>query len=449
MSTENLRLQFLRGSNYQNNNYTGAEGELTVDTTHRGLRLHDGVTPGGEEVLSKKGLERHMIFDQSINIYVNSQTGSDSNDGSNVANAMQTLDGVFDKYFTIGYGGLSVATAPVHRNFIIRLADGQTFEIYNQNRLQNDGFLHIYGNRDNRPRIVSKMSPNPDSDGRYFVGSIRPDNTVTVFMSGVELETADLSQALDAERNAISDFYRSMLSPFGSTKVCNIFFRSCSIYLRHGYLYHHHGNGSIGVSNVYGQSTHIHMGDFATSGSNPAWYDGPKLVGRYGTSENPFDFYLADPQSINHTGVDYQDLFVHARKDLIRSNLLPEIVKHGTNNIGTWKRYATGEQEVRKIWDIDLTANPDAVGYDGVDFIWDPATLTLTFPGGASPAEFTSSTHDNIVVTSCHTSQVAGTITAERAPAVQNGFSSIVVLKFDADPGGWVRYSAVGYGRWD
>ena len=43
----NRRLQFVRGSTARNDAFVGREGELTVDTNTWTLRVHDGVTPGG------------------------------------------------------------------------------------------------------------------------------------------------------------------------------------------------------------------------------------------------------------------------------------------------------------------------------------------------------------------------------------------------------------------
>ena len=43
-------LQLRRGTNAENNLFTGAVGELTVDTTNEVLRIHDGVTQGGTTV---------------------------------------------------------------------------------------------------------------------------------------------------------------------------------------------------------------------------------------------------------------------------------------------------------------------------------------------------------------------------------------------------------------
>lgn len=43
-------LQLRRGTNAENNLFTGAVGELTVDTTNEVLRIHDGATQGGTTV---------------------------------------------------------------------------------------------------------------------------------------------------------------------------------------------------------------------------------------------------------------------------------------------------------------------------------------------------------------------------------------------------------------
>ena len=41
------QLQLRRGNTTHNNSFTGAEGELTVDTSKHDLRIHDGTTQGG------------------------------------------------------------------------------------------------------------------------------------------------------------------------------------------------------------------------------------------------------------------------------------------------------------------------------------------------------------------------------------------------------------------
>ena len=44
------QVQFRRGTTTQNNNFTGAAGELSIDTTVKTLRIHDGSTSGGSEL---------------------------------------------------------------------------------------------------------------------------------------------------------------------------------------------------------------------------------------------------------------------------------------------------------------------------------------------------------------------------------------------------------------
>ena len=46
-------VQFRRGTTSQLSNFTGANGELVVDTTVKTLKIHDGSTQGGIELMRK------------------------------------------------------------------------------------------------------------------------------------------------------------------------------------------------------------------------------------------------------------------------------------------------------------------------------------------------------------------------------------------------------------
>lgn len=48
-------LQFRRGTTAQNDSFTGAAGEVSIDTQKSALRIHDGSTAGGVEVASASG----------------------------------------------------------------------------------------------------------------------------------------------------------------------------------------------------------------------------------------------------------------------------------------------------------------------------------------------------------------------------------------------------------
>ena len=51
------QVQFRRGTTTQNNAFTGAVGELTVDTDVKTLRLHDGTTPGGIGIINTQSTQ--------------------------------------------------------------------------------------------------------------------------------------------------------------------------------------------------------------------------------------------------------------------------------------------------------------------------------------------------------------------------------------------------------
>lgn len=46
-----VTVQFRRGTAAQNNSFTGAAGEISVNTTNNAIRVHDGSTAGGTEMM--------------------------------------------------------------------------------------------------------------------------------------------------------------------------------------------------------------------------------------------------------------------------------------------------------------------------------------------------------------------------------------------------------------
>jgi hypothetical protein len=46
-----VQLQLRRGNESENNAFTGANAEVTVDTTTNTLRVHDGSTAGGTKLI--------------------------------------------------------------------------------------------------------------------------------------------------------------------------------------------------------------------------------------------------------------------------------------------------------------------------------------------------------------------------------------------------------------
>lgn len=56
------QIQIRRGSAAQHESFTGAVGEITMDTTNTTLRLHDGVTPGGHTIGATPALPDGIDF---------------------------------------------------------------------------------------------------------------------------------------------------------------------------------------------------------------------------------------------------------------------------------------------------------------------------------------------------------------------------------------------------
>ena len=67
------QVQFRRGNNAQNLAFTGAVGEVTVDTTNNTLRVHDGATPGGFETVLANSTQT-LINKTFSNCTINSPT---------------------------------------------------------------------------------------------------------------------------------------------------------------------------------------------------------------------------------------------------------------------------------------------------------------------------------------------------------------------------------------
>ncbi len=86
-------VQFRRGNTTQNNAFTGAEGELTVDTTLDTIRVHDGSTAGGFELVQKAATQ--TLTNKTINLTSNTLVSTLAQLNSAVSDAdLASLTGV-------------------------------------------------------------------------------------------------------------------------------------------------------------------------------------------------------------------------------------------------------------------------------------------------------------------------------------------------------------------
>ena len=68
-------VQFRRGTNSQNDSFTGSNAEISVDTTNKTLRVHDGSTAGGSKLATASQTELQVVGDDSATFTM--QVGSD------------------------------------------------------------------------------------------------------------------------------------------------------------------------------------------------------------------------------------------------------------------------------------------------------------------------------------------------------------------------------------
>lgn len=73
MAEQTFRVQFLRGTEAENEIYIGRDGELTVDKTKKSIRVHDGSTPGGS-LLATFSANSGSTADSRVKILVNDFT---------------------------------------------------------------------------------------------------------------------------------------------------------------------------------------------------------------------------------------------------------------------------------------------------------------------------------------------------------------------------------------
>lgn len=87
-------LQLRRGTTTQHNTFTGANGEVTVDTTKKTAVVHDGVTAGGTPLATEAEVNARVRFDtdaQGLN--VTQQLNARTNIGAPASTAVLFLTG--------------------------------------------------------------------------------------------------------------------------------------------------------------------------------------------------------------------------------------------------------------------------------------------------------------------------------------------------------------------
>jgi len=105
------QVQFRRGTTTQNNNFTGASGEISIDTTLGTLRVHNGSTAGGQAMVGETAsqtLTNKTLTSPTINsATINNPTFT----GTFTTTGVATFSGVTLNNATLGtfsYAGTSI-----------------------------------------------------------------------------------------------------------------------------------------------------------------------------------------------------------------------------------------------------------------------------------------------------------------------------------------------------
>jgi len=113
MSTQ---VQFRRGSTSENNSFTGVEGEISIDTTIKTIRVHDGSTAGGFELAKTAGTTTNDSAAAgkigeviSSTIAVGSAVALTSNTGANITSVSLT-SGDWEVFGVIKFTGGATTT---------------------------------------------------------------------------------------------------------------------------------------------------------------------------------------------------------------------------------------------------------------------------------------------------------------------------------------------------
>ena len=186
------QLQLRKGTSAEHGNFIGANGEVTVDTTNKTLRVHDGVTAGG--------------FLNAARANTNGTISLIKNGGTSAGEI--NADGLFNNTLTSTNTNqaLTAAQGKVLKDTLDNTAAsslgvGQTWQDVTSSR--SAGVTYI--NNTQKPIMV-----------------IVTRSTVTNFTAYFTVNGIDLIWGHAGEQTGVADGF-SIIIPVGTTYKCNIF----------------------------------------------------------------------------------------------------------------------------------------------------------------------------------------------------------------------------------
>jgi hypothetical protein len=187
------QVQFRRGTAAQNNNFTGAEGELSVNLSNKSLRLHDGATSGGFEIARQDfsnatfgatvlpaSNTTHSLGSSTfkfLNVHSQEFTGAltGNADTATALETARTINGV-------SFDGTADITIEASIDKTLFISEG--LEDSTGGLTQFDGGTDVTLRLKNAPNFTDNTILRWDDTNAQFVDSAISDNGTTVTIAG-------------------------------------------------------------------------------------------------------------------------------------------------------------------------------------------------------------------------------------------------------------------------
>ena len=176
------QLQLRRGTTSETGSFTGAVGEVTVDTTKDTLVVHDGATAGGHEMAKKDGSNMTAI-DVGDNVQLKLGTGDDLLVFHNGSNSYIQEQGTGDLYIGAS-NNLALMNAGFSENKLLATTDGA---------------VTLYHN--GSPKIATTSS-GVDVTGTATMDGLTVDN---ITIDGNEIDVSSGNLTLDVAGGIVLD----------------------------------------------------------------------------------------------------------------------------------------------------------------------------------------------------------------------------------------------------
>ncbi|MDE6481581.1 MAG: hypothetical protein K2L25_02045 [Alphaproteobacteria bacterium] len=148
------KVQIRRGTAAQHETFIGAEGEITMDTTNKTLRVHDGATPGGH-------LVGGSALSEIADYVIETQTPTAAN---NYTWYRKYKSGWIEQGGYVSATGIATVTLPIPLTTLFTFCRGQT-SLSGTSTASHNTLAAVFGS-------ATTTSVNINGGGYWFVNGV-------------------------------------------------------------------------------------------------------------------------------------------------------------------------------------------------------------------------------------------------------------------------------------